>query len=451
MTPTLESLGQAAPAARRLSRTSGRVTHVWQLVDTWVALIPLTFFAARGTFSFDQVGSNNEIAGTYGTLMASEFNGFRHNAEILGFYFIITALLFRYHRSIVDWFLENKLIAALPVLALASTAWSQVPFRTFTFAIMAFAHTAFAFYLTKRFTKDQVIDLFFGLGLVALVLSLVLVALYPAAGLDHKEGIRNAWEGMFGHKNHCAIIMTYLLVPAFFLRVQRTFTRILQIGFVVFSIFLVAMTTSRTGWLEVFLLFCFLGVVTLLNKLEARERFTAAILITIAAAVLAFLVYEAAPIIAVMLGKDPTLTGRSQIWHAVMLAVHKRPLLGFGYYAFWIGMKGEAANVAMSIGATNLGNAENGVLGMWLELGAVGVAIVGLILFQLSRMAVVLFSKDRSRYFGFCLCITFLTLASLVNGDKFMYPHTLEWTLLVVAYASMNAELRANRNESLRA
>ena len=451
MTPTLETSASRAPSLRVSAPGRARVVPVWQLIETWLVLIPLSFFAARGTFSFEDVSSNNQIAGTYGNLIASGISGFRHNAETFAYYAIIAVLLFRFHRTLVDWFLENKMIAALPLLALASTAWSQDPFRSFTFAIMAFMHTAFGFYLAKRFQRSQQLDLFFGLGMFALILSLLLVVLYPAAGVDHKEGLRHAWEGMFGQKNHCALIMTYLLVPAFYIQVKTRLKRFLQVGYIVGTLGLIIMTTSRTGWLEVFLLFCFLGVILLLSRLHTRERLTVAILIAVVSTVLAVLAYKAAPTIAVMLGKDPTLTGRSQIWHAVMLAVYKRPLLGFGYYAFWIGMKGEAVNVAMSIASTNLGNAENGVLGMWLELGAAGVALVLLILFQLCRMCVKLFSEDKSPYFGFCLCITFLSVASLVNGDKFMFPHTLEWTLLVVVYAAMNDELSKRRNERLRA
>jgi exopolysaccharide production protein ExoQ len=451
MTPTLDTTAGEAPPLRARARGVEREIPVWQIIETWIVFIPLSFFAARGTFSFEDISSNNLVAGTYGNLIASGISGFRHNAEIFAYYAIIAVLLFRFHRVLVDWFLENKLIASLPLLALASTAWSQDPFRTFTFAVMAFMHTAFGFYLAKRFRRNQQLDLFFGLGLFALVLSLLLVVLYPAAGVDHKEGMRNAWEGMFGQKNHCALIMTYLLVPAFFIEVKTRLKRTVQIGYIAGTLFLIVMTTSRTGWLEIFLLFCFLGVMRLLGRLEKRERLTAAILITVVGTVLSVLAWKAAPTLAVMLGKDPTLTGRSQIWHAVMLAIYKRPLLGFGYYAFWIGMKGEAVNVAMSIGSTNLGNAENGVLGMWLEMGAAGVALVLLILFQMSRMCVQLFSQDRSRYFGFCLCTTFLSVATLVNGDKFMFPHTLEWTLLVVVFAAMNDELRKRRSERLRA
>ena len=36
-----------------------------------------------------------------------------------------------------------------------------------------------------------------------------------------------------------------------------------------------------------------------------------------------------------MLGKDPTLTGRTDIWGYVIPDIYQRPLLGWGYQAFW--------------------------------------------------------------------------------------------------------------------
>ncbi len=36
-----------------------------------------------------------------------------------------------------------------------------------------------------------------------------------------------------------------------------------------------------------------------------------------------------------MIGKDPTLTGRTDIWGYVIPYIYQRPLLGWGYVAFW--------------------------------------------------------------------------------------------------------------------
>ena len=61
------------------------------------------------------------------------------------------------------------------------------------------------------------------------------------------------------------------------------------------------------------------------------------------------------------MGKNATLTGRTGIWGLLIRSIAKRPLLGYGYYAFWQGVKGESANVIL---ATHwvFGYAHNGII-----------------------------------------------------------------------------------------
>jgi len=421
-------------------------SNILRQLDTWVAFLPLLFFTARGTFSFENTASNTPMAGTFGTLMASTVDAARHNGEMVAFYAIICLLCVRFYKSIAAAFVENKLITLLPILAIASTAWSQVPTRSLSFGIMALLNTAFAFYLVKRYNHTQQLQLLLAVGVIALLLSFLLVAFYPAAGIDQKENIENAWEGMFGHKNHCAMIMTYLLTPVFYLKLTTQRQRFLRGLYIVATIFLIAMTTSRTGWILLALSVFFALAIRFLRRMNAKERLFSTISIVALAALVAYLVISQAAAIAVILGKDPTLTGRTQIWNALLQPIFKNPLLGYGYYAFWIGFQGEAATTALAIGARNLGNAENGILQMWLELGAVGIFFLLLALYQLCRMAIAVFKRDSSNYVQWCLCIVFLTLATgLVAGDKFMFPHTIEWTLLVMVYASLHERLKELR------
>ena len=77
--------------------------------------------------------------------------------------------------------------------------------------------------------------------------------------------------------------------------------------------------------------------------------------------------------ISYFLGKDPTLTGRTQIWKSVGAEIMKHPILGYGYCAFWRGYQGESANSALTNGWA-VTSAHNGFLQTWLTLGAVGLA-----------------------------------------------------------------------------
>ena len=84
--------------------------------------------------------------------------------------------------------------------------------------------------------------------------------------------------------------------------------------------------------------------------------------------------------------------GRTDIWVLVMRSIAKRPLLGYGYYAFWQGLKGESGNIIVAAHWV-FGYAHNGVLEIWLQLGLVGTALSFVTLFQAIEKCLVLPSQ----------------------------------------------------------
>jgi exopolysaccharide production protein ExoQ len=70
-------------------------------------------------------------------------------------------------------------------------------------------------------------------------------------------------------------------------------------------------------------------------------------------------------------GRDPTLTGRSNIWEAV-LSTHTNPIVGTGYESFWLGDR--LTHVWRLAGHIN--EAHNGYLEIYLTLGLVGVLLL---------------------------------------------------------------------------
>ena len=74
-------------------------------------------------------------------------------------------------------------------------------------------------------------------------------------------------------------------------------------------------------------------------------------------------------------GRNPNLTGRSDIWRLV-LAQQDSPVLGNGFYAFWDSNKGRAVVESfMQINSTH-----NGYLEMYMDGGLVAVALLAMVL-----------------------------------------------------------------------
>ena len=73
-------------------------------------------------------------------------------------------------------------------------------------------------------------------------------------------------------------------------------------------------------------------------------------------------------------GRDATLTGRTGIWQTV-LSEPINPLLGTGYASFWLGAR--LQRIWELYPRTPLLQAHNGYLEVYLNLGVVGVALLG--------------------------------------------------------------------------
>src|SRR5690349_1187100 len=74
-------------------------------------------------------------------------------------------------------------------------------------------------------------------------------------------------------------------------------------------------------------------------------------------------------------GRDPTLTGRTNIWK-VVLSTNTNPLVGAGYMSFWLGPR--LQYVWRLAGGVN--EAHNGYLEVYLNLGFIGLFLLGVLL-----------------------------------------------------------------------
>jgi len=72
------------------------------------------------------------------------------------------------------------------------------------------------------------------------------------------------------------------------------------------------------------------------------------------------------------LGKDPTLSGRTFIWEAVLEKIADRPWLGYGYNAFW--QEAGEADYVWRVIRFKVYQAHNGFLNVGVELGWLGLA-----------------------------------------------------------------------------
>lgn len=421
--------------------------HVYHLVITWVLLIPLIYFAGGDWFQNER--GNNDLVGQYGSLAAAP-QMVVNTVTGLAIFAIIFFLIFVRMKSILAVCRKHLVFMALVGLSVISCFWSQFAIKSLELSLCLAVNTLFAFYLCQRFNHEQQMSLFRLLGWVSLILSFILAVFFPKYGISYLGGM-NSWQGIYHHKNSCAMMTVFYLTEAFFAQSTTLISRITKVVFIGFSVLLIIMSQSATGKISLVCLFAFTVVMELIKRFSLRDKMIVLLLIVLSG--LAFIVTAIVHLdkISYVIGKDPTLTGRTQIWQAAAAAIVKHPIFGYGYRAFWRGYLGESANASLLYGWAITG-AHNSFLEVWLDLGVIGLGLFFYSLVLAFRNAKFCIGAEQSTYYIWCVCVIFIIIiVSVDESGVIAGPNNLAWILYIIACVGLSEgahRIRLERNHA---
>jgi exopolysaccharide production protein ExoQ len=286
-------------------------------------------------------------------------------------------------------------------------------------------------------------------GTIAIITSLFLAVALPRYGVfTGRAEESSGWQGIYTHKNTLGLITMYFLAPALFLPVKGTREKVGRIAYIGSSLFLVAMSRSRGAWIMCASLLVFALIVTVGSRLKPEERVAAYWVLGVLLVVGAAITWGLLPLLLSILHKDMTLTGRTTIWSVLLTSLAKRPWLGFGYSAFWVGTKGESANAIYALRWPRLSYAENGVLELALELGLVGVGLYFLAYLRSYRRLKWLFSWTNGTpelfWYGSTL---FLAAITNIEAGSIASPNSWEWLIFVMTAGSIHKKYEEIRQQ----
>jgi O-antigen ligase len=398
-------------------------------------------------FSFDRAAYvNNAGVGTNVNVNASDADTLLFRLERLAAYGIAVAAIALSLNGTLRLATRHLIVFALPVLAILSTAWSQDRSKTLSLAVMALCLTLFSVYLCRRFRADDQIELLNLTGIVIALGCFFLILFVPSAGIRHQDA-SPAWQGLYVHKNLLGITTVYFFACAYYAEKRTPLISLFYKIYMLAMLALIGMSLSRTAWLQMLLLIFYIAFEELYLRAGRMERVVLPLVAGVAALLIAVVVLTHTEQISLALGKSADMTGRAGIFQAIYPSLWKRPLTGFGYQAFWLGLHGESANIRLNPGLSALSNAENGILQTWLELGALGTSILLVLLFASVRKAIICLKASPSNFTRWNCSLVFLSLLMLINGDKFMHPDTIEWLFMVLAYVNLAEEARHRKHE----
>jgi len=412
-------------------------------VTTWLVCIVLLVFSSNVGFSFER-GSMNTVAGSeaQGLVSAVESqDALVMRIQTLSVYAICAFLCLPLLWSITAEFLRDKLISLILAWAILSTVWSQNPEISLRSGLFLAMNIALVFYLLEHFSHDGILRLLVWVGAAAALASLLVITVLPQYGLMNRGqyGL-GAWEGIYGHKNICSEAMGLLLMPIFFAKIRGRYALLFRVFYVVLIAIIIVMSRSVGGYIIYGSSLLLIAVMKLLGKLRRTDAFAISVLLIAALLGSGIMAVAFAPDVLSLLGKDPTLSGRTAIWGAVMMSILKKPMIGYGFKAFWQGLNGESANSILSMRWTGLSYSENGVLDLWLDLGGIGVALYVCVFLRAVKDAAYCLRRDASPFVMWCTLMLFIVVISNVEGGTILFPSSLACILPIMAYAGLRRE-----------
>lgn len=313
---------------------------------------------------------------------------------------------------------DEWLLTSLIFFACASVFWSDLPGVTANQFVPLLRLTLLGIYIAIRFNLDEYITILAISFTICIFISLFFCLFLPQYGVMGKgvilseEDIKHAgsWRGIYSHKNYLgrsmALASLILLFPDK-KHNKKNFVKYIALGLSILILFLSNSKTSFVIFLTLLSLFPLFKVLRL-QYTWAVPIFTICILTTGSAFTL---LYDNFDIVFGALGKDATLSGRTELWKEILLSIQDRPLLGHGYGAFW--PENGAASIVWQEFGWEAPHAHNGLLDMALELGVLGTAIfvMNYVSAAVQSISLVRYSTKPSGIFP----ISFLILMFMVN------------------------------------
>jgi len=358
----------------------------------------------------------------------------------------IKVFLSNYIDNFANILIMNPFFLLYILLPLLSTLWSIVPEETLRAGIAFSGFTAFGFYIAAQYKWEDLSRLwrwgYTAIGLASFIMK------PPGAG---------DFIGLTQSKNSLGGVLA--LCTAFWYlhysqgaKTQKE--RWIALGMMFFSFYLVRANKSGSALVITIILIIAVSSLNFLKKLSFQWAFTAIICFLVVSIIMTvFVVDNLEDIIVGGLGKDLTLTGRTEFWPQLMAAVNQRPWFGYGYDGFFQQDKLGAGTPAYFIYTPNgfqPKNPHNGGIGILLAFGWPGLILMMTSLLLNLAYAVRYLSRSTLEEAGIPICfLVSIIISNITEGYIIDIANPwLSYVMLTVRLAIDNANNSSNSSTS---
>jgi exopolysaccharide production protein ExoQ len=286
---------------------------------------------------------------------------------------------------------------------------------------------------------------------VLLPLSLVLIKYFNDFGVQYDRWVGTLmWVGVASQKNSLGVICSisaFLIVWSY---VRDWNTRVffknrsfaladglmLALGLYLLNGYNGVYPATAVGFLVA-------GVATLLllSRLKSSLKPVATLIVLMVTIGLMSLTFGESMVglVTTVFQRDASFTGRTDIWHAVLTVAARSPFLGVGFGGYW-GLQDEEISSTLLVRESH-----SGYLDVYLEVGLIGVALLGVYLTAFYRRA--LKEVDETPEWGwFGVCFLIMTLIHNFTESNFLRTSSYFWNSIL--FVSVTFAARAVRARS---
>jgi O-antigen ligase len=130
-------------------------------------------------------------------------------------------------------------------------------------------------------------------------------------------------------------------------------------------------------------------------------------------------------------------------------AIFRRPLLGYGFSAFWQGLQGESGRVIRALGWT-LGYAHNGLIEVLLQVGMVGGIIFLCTFVKAMKDAWFCFRHDKLGKYDWYVALLVLTLVYNLDEETFFFANDLLSVIYIVMCCGLALAVKQLKQDNRR-
>jgi exopolysaccharide production protein ExoQ len=317
-------------------------------------------------------------------------------------------------------------IVILMLIVFLSLLWSVAPQTTLKRSVFFSAATLFSIYFTTRFDPEKQVSLLaWALGIAA-ILSVFFIVFLPTYGQmggreilvgGNEAELSGAFRGVFIHKNALgramALACSALLCVAIDNR-NKVQGWLAWAGFFLAFALVVACQSATSLFVTISCLVLIPLYRNLRWNIQMVSLYSIILIVIGSFIVLGLSNFDT---VATALGRDATLTGRTDLWNAVLYDIAQKPILGYGYRAYWRGWEGPSATI-WELFPWLPPHSHNGFLDLWLELGLLGLLtfLASFVLFFLRALVWVRSTSSMCGLFPIVF-LNFLLLTNLTESS----------------------------------